>query len=51
VRVERVVLEDHRDVAVFRREVVHDLVADFDRSVAYLLEARDHPQRRRLAAA
>ena len=28
VRVEGVVLEDHRDVALRRREVVHDALAD-----------------------
>ena len=51
VRVERVVLEDHRDVAILRREVVHDALPDRDRPVADLLEARDHAQRGRLAAA
>ena len=34
VRVERVVLEHHRDVAVLRRHVVHHAVADRDRAVA-----------------
>ena len=29
--IERVVLEHHRDVALLRREVVHDAVADADR--------------------
>ena len=51
VRVERVVLEDHRDVAILRGEVVHDALADRDRPVADLLEAGDHAQRGRLAAA
>ena len=51
VRVERVVLEDHRDVALLRARVVDDPAADRDRAVRDLLEARDHPQRRRLAAA
>ena len=51
VRVERVVLEDHRDVAVLRRQVVHDPAADRDRPVRDRLEARDHAERRRLPAA
>ena len=50
VRVERVALEDHRDVAALRREVVDDTVADPDDAVADVLEAGDHPQRGRLAA-
>ena len=51
VRIQRVVLEDHRDVSLFRREVVHDLVVDAELSVRDLLEARNHPQSGRLAAA
>ena len=51
VRVERVVLEDHRDVAVLRLHVVHDLVADAQRALADVLEPRHHPQGGRLAAA
>ena len=51
VRVERVVLEDHRDVALLRRQVVDDAAADRDRAVGDLLEPRDHAQRGRLAAA
>src|SRR5262249_30942474 len=51
VRVERVVLEDHRDVAVARRQVVDDAVADLDLAVADLFEPGDHPQRGRLPAA
>ena len=51
VRVERVALEDHRDVAVLRRQVVDDSVADADLAVADLLEAREHPQGGRLPAA
>jgi hypothetical protein len=50
VGVERVVLEDHRDVAVLRREVVDDPVTDRDHPVRDLLEAGDHAERRRLAA-
>ena len=51
VRVERVVLEHHRDVAVLRRHVVDDVAADHDVAVGDVLEPRDHPQRGRLAAA
>ena len=43
VRVERVVLEDHRDVAVLRRELVDDLAVDQDAAAADRLEAGDHP--------
>ena len=51
VRVERVVLEDHRDVAVARRELGHVALADEDRPLGDVLEAGDHPHQRRLAAA
>jgi hypothetical protein len=51
VRVERVVLEHHRDVALLGRNAVDDAVADADLAPADLLEAGDHPQQRRLAAA
>ena len=43
VRVERVALEDHRDVAVPRGHVVDDAVADLDRALADLFEPGDHP--------
>ncbi len=51
VRIERVVLEDHRDVAPPRVELVDRLVADRDLAGGDLLEAGDHPQGGRLAAA
>jgi hypothetical protein len=51
VRVERVVLEDHRDVPVLGRQVVHHPAADGDRARADLLQAGDRPQRRGLPAA
>ena len=51
VRVERVVLEHHRDVALLRRHVVDDTVADADRALGYRFEPGDHPQRGGLAAA
>jgi hypothetical protein len=51
VWVKRVALEHHRDVPLLRREVVDDLVADPQLAVADLLEARDHAERGRLAAA
>ena len=50
VRVERVRLEDHRDVASAGREVVDDALADEDPPVRQLLQAGEHPQRGRLAA-
>jgi hypothetical protein len=50
VRVERVALEDHRDVAVTRRDVVDDAFADPDDPARDVLEPRDHAQGGRLAA-
>jgi hypothetical protein len=44
VRVERVVLEHHRDVALFRRHVVHDALADADVAARNILEPGDHAQ-------
>ena len=51
VRVERVCLEDHRDVAVPRLQVGHVAVADRDAPVGRLLEPRHDAQERRLSAA
>ena len=51
VRVERVALEDHGDVAIARGEVVDDLPADAQLAVGDLLEPGDHPQGRGLPAA
>ena len=51
VRVERVVLEHHGDVALLGRQVVDDPVADAELTRRDGLEARDHAQGRRLAAA
>jgi len=51
VRVERVVLEDHGDVAVLGVDVVDDAFADADLARGDLLEARDHAERGGLAAA
>ena len=51
VRVQRVVLEHHRDVALLGREVGDVAVADEQPTAVDALEAGEHPQRRRLAAA
>jgi hypothetical protein len=51
MRVERVALEDHRDVAVAGRDVVDHPTADRDGAGGDLLEARDHAERGALAAA
>src|SRR5688572_9134697 len=51
VGVQRVVLEDHCDVALARREVGYVGAADPDLPGRYLFEPCDHPQERRLAAA
>jgi hypothetical protein len=50
VRVQRVRLEDHCDVAAPRREVGDLAVADPDLTGGHVLEAGEHPQERRLAA-
>ena len=48
MRVERVALEDHRDVPIPRRDAVHDPLADEDDAFADLLEAGDHAKGGRL---
>ena len=50
VRVEGVVLEDHRDVAVLGGQVIHHPAADRDGPRADLLKPCDRPQRRGLSA-
>ena len=50
VGVQRVALEDHRDVAVARRHVVDHAVADPQHAARDVLETGNHPERRRLAA-
>ena len=51
VLVESVVLEHHGDVAVARRQMVDDPIADADIAAADVLQARNHAQRRRFPAA
>ena len=51
VLIERVVLEHHGDVAVLRLQAVDDPVADGDGAAGDVFQARDHAQRRGLAAA
>jgi hypothetical protein len=50
VRVEGVVLEDHRDVAVLGGHVVDEAIADPDLATGGLFEAGDHAQRSGFAA-
>jgi hypothetical protein len=50
VRIQRVVLEHHRDVAVLRRLVVDDVAVDLQVAVGDVLEPGDHAQRGRLPA-
>src|SRR6266545_2836168 len=50
MRVERIALEDHRDVAILGRYVVDDALADLQVAARDLLQAGNHPQARRLAA-
>jgi len=51
VRVERVVLEHHRNTAIFRFLVGDAFVADIDIAAGGLLQARHHAQQCRFAAA
>jgi hypothetical protein len=51
VRIERVVLEHHGDVALLGRQVVHHPVADADFAGGDVLQSRDHAQQGGLAAA
>ena len=51
MRVERVVLEDHRNVAVLGGHVVHQLAVDVQLARADLLQTRHHAQRGGFAAA
>ncbi len=51
MRVQRVVLEHHRDVAVLRRGVADIDAPDHDRAARQLLQSGHQPQERRLPAA
>src|SRR6185295_2805334 len=51
VRIERVVLEHHGDIAVLGLEVVNHPIADSDLARGDGLQPRHHAQQRRLAAA
>ncbi|KFE34238.1 phenol hydroxylase [Thioclava atlantica] len=51
MRVERIILEHHRDVAIHRFEFVHPFLADADLALAHAFEPRDHAQERRFPAA
>ncbi len=51
MRIQRVVLEDHRDVAVGGLEPIHPAFADPDRARIERFEPREQPEQRRLAAA
>src|SRR5262245_62611695 len=51
MRVERLILEHHRDVAILRRQIIDDLPTDADLAGGDLLKASDHAQGRAFAAA
>ena len=51
MRIERVILEHHGDVALGRLDLVDDAPADVDVAAGDGLEPRHHPQQRGLAAA
>ena len=50
MRIERIGLKNHRDVAFARREIVRHFAADQDAAFGDILEPRHHPERRRFAA-
>ena len=50
VRVQRVILEDHGDVAFAGCDLIHKAIADIDFAAAGFFQPGDHPQRGRLAA-
>jgi hypothetical protein len=51
LRVKGIVLEDHRDVAILGRQVVHHPAADLHRPAGDVLKSGYHPQGGRLPAA
>ena len=51
VRIERVVLEHHRDVTLFGLHLINDFATDANLAPADLLKPCDHSQQRALAAA
>jgi hypothetical protein len=51
LRIERVILEHHRDVTVLGVDVIDELVPDPDAAIGDLLEPGNHPQGRGLPAA
>src|SRR5579883_3378409 len=51
VRIERVILKDHRDVALFRWQMIDDPVADANLPGGDVFKSRDHAQQCGLAAA
>jgi hypothetical protein len=51
MRVERVILEHHRDVAILGLDAVDHAAIDRDRARGDLFEPRDHPQQGRFPAA
>lgn len=51
MRVKRIVLEHHCNVAILRRNIVDEAVADIELTLGDLLETRDHAQRCGLSAA
>ena len=51
VRIKGVALEDHRDVAILRRDVVDKLVVDIQFAAGDVLKAGHHAQRGGLSAA
>ena len=51
MRIERIILKHHRDVAIHRRQIVDHLIVDQDAPRGDAFEPGHHAQRRGLAAA
>ncbi len=48
MRIQRIILEHHGNIAVLGRHIVHHPLTDLDRPLGDLLQTRQHPQQRRL---
>src|SRR5262245_16150249 len=51
MRIQGVILKYHRDVTIFGRDTIHELIADPNFAGGHLFQTRDHAKRRTLAAA
>ena len=50
VRIQSIILKDHRNIAVFRMHVIHQPIPEIKLSFCQLFQAGRHSERRRLSA-